>query len=391
MKKHHLSGKEKVFLVIPWAPSHQGGVTRVVQQIAAFWGDDEHCEPVLVVDDWAHPAEEWAGDALYFRFRASVFQRVVPSIVSLARLPLALRRIHRLLKAHSVAAVNFHYTDYSPLGVALLKRLKFYRGRLVISFHGTDVCHVPNLLERAARLFCLRSADALVACSNSLADRASQTFGIDRNRFDVIPNGVDVSIFHPEAPQTPLFQSDAGRLPADFIASIGSFIPRKGHETLIDAFATIAPQFPSLHLCIAGPQGPLIDELRAKAETLGLGQRIHLLVGISPQDVAHLLVRARLCVQAARAESMPLSMLEAGACGVPMAASNIAGHDELIFEGRTGRLFEVDHPQDCARVVSEMLRDPEGAKACAERFGRIIRSELTWSNCVARYRLLYGV
>lgn len=393
MKNSDSPKKKKVFLVIPWAPSHQGGVTRVVQQIVAFWPDDgAQARPVLVVDDWNHPVENRAGDALYFRFRAWVVNGFLPTLVSFARLPAALYRIHKLLRADDVAAVNFHYTDYSPLGVALLKRLKFYRGRLVISFHGTDVCRVPNRLERWARLFCLRSADALVACSNSLADRAAETYGLDRGRFDVVLNGVDVATFRPGAPETEFFRQGGGqRLPAEFIVNIGSFIPRKAHAALIDAFALVAPRFASLHLVIAGPTGPLLEELRLKIEAMGLAPRVHLLVGISAPDVAHLLAKARLCVQPALAESMPLSVLEAGACGVPVAASDIPGHDELVFEGRTGRLFRVADPRDCARVVSEMLQDPLLSQACADRFKQVINDELTWSNCVARYRRLYGV
>lgn len=383
------SQNKKVFLVIPWAPSHQGGVTKVVQQIAAFWrnGGDGASEPVLAVDDWDHPVGNPADDAFYFRFRALVVNGIVPTLLSILRLPFALRRIHRLLRTHSVAAVNFHYTDYSPLGIAILKRLKFYRGRLVISFHGTDVAPVPNRLERGLRLFCLRSADALVACSNSLADRAAATFGMDRGRFDVVLNGVDVATFRPDAPPTEFF--GLHRLPEEFIVNVGSFIPRKAHDGLVDAFAILARQRPSLHLCIAGPPGPLLEELRGKVESLGLQSRVHLFVGISAPDVAHLLAQARLCVQPALAESMPLSVLEAGACGVPVAASDIPGHDELIIEGQTGRLFEVGNPRDCARVIAGMLDDAEGAQAGAGRFKHVIDTRLTWSNCVANYRRIY--
>lgn len=378
----------KVFLVIPWAPSHQGGVTKVVQQIGLFWGKTEVFQPVLVVDDWNHPAEHWSNGNLYFRFRALVIKGFLLSILSVLRLPLALYKINKLLRVHSVAVVNFHYTDYSPLGIAILKRLKFYRGRLVISFHGTDVRHAPNALERMLHLFCLRSADALVACSSSLADRAAATFGLDRRRFDVVLNGVDVATFHPGAPPTEALK---GKLPEEFVVNIGSFIPRKAHHGLIDAFAIVAPRFPRLHLCLAGPDGPLLPELREKVGALGLGHRIHFFVGISAPDVAHLLTKARLCIQPALAESMPLSVLEAGACGVPVAASNIPGHDELIIDGETGRLFEVGDAPDCARIVSEMLLDAAGGKAFADRFRGIIHAQLTWPNCVGNYRRLYGI
>ncbi len=116
---------------------------------------------------------------------------------------------------------------------------------------------------------------------------------------------------------------------------------------------------------------------------------MHFFIGLGPADVAHLLARAQLFVQASLAESMPLSVLEAGAVGVPVAASDIPGHDELVFEGDNGRLFKVGDPASCAEVLREMLAQADLSREQGRRLQERVRSSLTWDACVSRYMALY--
>jgi glycosyltransferase involved in cell wall biosynthesis len=378
--------RNKVWLVLPWAPSHQGGVTGVVKQIAGHWGSREDLEPAVVVDDWDAVRPSRRPDAIYFRFQtldvSSPFRLLLSSLALIVRL----KRIWRVLRDEQVTAVNFHYTGLSPLGVAVLKSLGLYQGTLVISFHGTDVHPPINAFDKWLRKFCYQQAEAMVACSASLADRMATAFDFDRSRINVIFNGADAEIFKKSAPATPRL---AGRLPRTYLVSIGAFIPRKAQTDLLDAFALTVHDYPALYLCLAGPTGQTLEALRQQAIRLGLASRVHFHVGLDPTDVAYLLAGATLCVQPALAESMPLSVLEAGAVGVPVAVSNIPGHDELVVDGQTGRLFKVRDPFDCSNVIKEMLGQPELSCQYAERLQFFVQSRLTWEQCVAKYALLY--
>ena len=187
----------KVWMVIPWAPSYQGGVTGVVQQIISHWGSCEDLEPVLVVDCWDRPSLTKLPDAQYFRFQALGAPSLGRLLLSALRAPLTLWRTWRALRDEQVASVNFHYTGVSPWGVAFLKGLGVYRGTLVISFHGTDVRPPTSVTDGWLRSFCYKEANALVACSASLADRLAATLKIDRARISVIMNGPTQPSFDP--------------------------------------------------------------------------------------------------------------------------------------------------------------------------------------------------
>jgi glycosyltransferase involved in cell wall biosynthesis len=62
-------------------------------------------------------------------------------------------------------------------------------------------------------------------------------------------------------------------------------------------------------------------------------------------------------VSASRGEGLPLGVLEAMACAVPVVASRIPAHEELIVDGRTGLLARRDDPIDLAEKMSRLLAD----------------------------------
>lgn len=375
-----------VWFIIPWSPKLQGGVTAVVQRLQQGFSTSGGARAQIVVNDWS-ARQAFRGDdgAWRYRFQATGVGRWRSLLATLLRLPLALVRTRRLLLLHGVQAINFHYTDHAPAAVLLLRWLRLWHGTVVLSFHGTDVRLAPGRLARWVHRQVLNAADARVACSSSLANRLVNTFGLQRADVTVIFNGTDPSIF---CPQAPLTERLTGRLPSEYIVGVGAFIPRKAHTDLLDAFALLATRHPKLHLCLAGADGHVLPLLHQRIAALRLEDRVHLFVGLSPPDVAALLARASLCVQPSLAESFPLSLLEAGAVGVPIAASAIAGHDELIVEGGTGRLFAPRDPLSCAATIERMLADTSGARAMADRLAERVRTELTWDRCVRQYAAL---
>lgn len=373
-------------LVLPWSARHQGGVTSVVEQILDHWDSNDPIVPRLVVNSWESPVLRKEAGELTFRFDLLGTLKPSTMLKTLARAPLTLFHTASLLRRLNAVVVNFHYVGLSPLGIAVLRRFGLYRGRLILSFHGTDVCVPETPLQRLLIKYILRSADAVVACSNGLATRMVPTLGISRDRISVIYNGVDVDMFRPDPPKVDTL---AGKIPKRYLVSVGAYIPRKAHDVLLAAYSEIAKAIPDLDLCIVGADGSCREALIAQCAALGLSNRVHLFVNVSPTAVAHLLAQADLFVQTSRAEGLPLAVLEAGAVGVPIAATRIPGHEELIFNGETGRLFAPDDPHDCAAVVAAMLDDLDKARSMGIAFRQRVRSELTWDIYIKKIRALY--
>ncbi len=377
---------QEVQLILPWTSSAQGGVSGVVNSIREHWSDTNTTRPALVIDDWDSVAPNSRNGEVFFRYSTIDPSTTFALLSSLLKLPFSLCRIHFFLRERNVATVNFHYPGLAPFGIALLKFLGLYKGRIVLSFHGTDVQESENVAERLVRKFIFRYTDSTVACSNSLANRIAGTFLIDRASIDVIYNGVDTTIFHPDANMPASFTV---QLPKHYVVNIASYISRKAQTDLLVAFATVVADAPDLHLYFAGAEGPMLETIRDLSKKLNVEKRVFFLVGLQQREVAYLLSNASVCVQPSLAESFSLAILEAAATGVPIAASNIPGHDEVIFNGKTGSLFKASDPADCSRVIKEVLADAESAKTLARNSLDRIEKELSWQACITAYRALY--
>jgi glycosyltransferase involved in cell wall biosynthesis len=213
----------------------------------------------------------------------------------------------------------------------------------------------------------------------------SSQFAIPVSRIDVIPNGVDASVFDGIGrPDTSL----PHQLPSTYMVNVGSFIPRKNHTLLLHAFALLKNRYPALHLCIAGADG---DERRVVQDAVrahGLSERVHLFVDLDQFQVALLLSKATLCIQTSLAESFPLALLEACASGLPLVVSDIPGHQELVCNGRTGTSFPLGDPSACADAIAAMLDDPNAAARMAAEQKARVRKELTWASSMQQYERL---
>lgn len=377
-----ISTDRSIFLVIPWSPHLPGGVSVVVrhlQQEMLKKGE----QPVVIVNNWdaATPIVDSEG-SLNFRFAILGKLTLAGLVKSFIGFPLRAFKMLRLLQKYNVKAVNFHYPSTDALVIAILKKLRLYNGSLVLSFHGTDVQPPQSVLAHRIWDVIWSSVEGISACSRALANQVCEAFGIDVKRVTIIYNGVDTKLFSP----TSNYDPDCLKyLPKKYIVSIGSYIPRKGHAILLDAISCLSSDFSDLALVIVGMDGSERQLLVEQAARLGIDDRLTCLVGLAPEEVAAMTANATLCVQPSLAEPFGLAVIEAGACGVPVVASAVGGHLELIDDRETGFLFaSMDHVH-CATILRELLRHPEVGIMAAESFRRKILERYTWESCAQGY------
>ena len=373
-----------LLLVLPWSTQHSGGVSVVVRQLAQQWQcDGQAC--TIVVDQWASSGEgALAADerAASFSFLAGL-DTWAGCLRSLARMPSALWRTLALLRQTGCTGVNFHYPGLNVVGVALLKQLGLFRGRMVLSFHGTDVRAPANAIEAWIWRWAFARCDAVTTCSQALRMRLLKEMDAPATVVQVAYNGVDTTLFKPA-------QSGPAS-PAYFISS-GSFIPRKGHRTLVRAFAQVQvhsqAEFPGLRLLIVGVDGPERQPLLVLAAELGVADQVDLRLNLSQPEVATLLQAATLAIQPSLEEPFGLAAIEAAACGVPLVASRVGGHGEIVTEGLTGWLYEPNQTHDCFRAILEALADPAERSQRAERLRREVLERFSWQRFADQLRQL---
>lgn len=142
-----------------------------------------------------------------------------------------------------------------------------------------------------------------------------------------------------------------------FIASIGELDDNKNHITVIKALATLGRKDFKYVVCGVGPNK---DMLLAEAERMGLKDNV-ILAGYR-SDIPDVLNAADIFVFPSFHEGMPVSALEAMACGLPIICSEIRGNVDIIREGDNGYLFQPSDVETLARKLEYLLDDAEKRK-----------------------------
>ncbi len=218
--------------------------------------------------------------------------------------------------------------------------------------------------------------DALVTNSPKL-EEFLRGIGVT-TRIEYIPNGVDVSRFHPVITESDRAARRKKRtelnIPDDHlvIATVGAIMPRKGPDLAIEAWSRLLGKHPNTHLLLVGPRSDQHDSKLA-----GFGERIQELVDGSGargqvhftgqvDDVEDWLRVADLFLIATEREGTPNSVLEALATGLPSVVTRHVGLSEAI--GKPGEHYQlVERDVDALTAcLDQLLSHPEDHRRWSE-------------------------
>lgn len=252
----------------------------------------------------------------------------------------------------------------------------------VITMHGSRY-YAERWQRRLALRWAVTSSSAVTAVSRPLADSMRRDLWLRRRKVAVVPNGIRAP--QPAAAPAPL-RAELGLGSHDrLLLAVGNLYPVKGHADLVAAVATLATRHPSLHLAIAG-RGDLADALRRDAVARGIGARVHLL-GLR-SDVADLLASADAFVLPSHSEGLPLALLEAMFCGLPIVATRV-GEVPAALGDDAGLLVEPGRPDELARAIERLVSDAELARGLGARARARALAEFDVTKMAGRYTTLY--
>jgi glycosyltransferase involved in cell wall biosynthesis len=202
----------------------------------------------------------------------------------------------------------------------------------------------------------------------------------------VVANGIDTERFR--------MTGDAGAvrralgIPADVpvIGTLGRLAEVKRQDLLIRAFARVRERFPDARLVLVG-DGPLLGELRALSEGLGVLESVHF-TGYQA-DPRPYLAALDVFALTSRSEGMPLAVLEAWATGVPVVASAVGGLPALIDPGRTGLLFPSGDESALTAALTGLLADPRLRHRLSDEGSREVRDRYDVRHMAAEYERHY--
>lgn len=195
-----------------------------------------------------------------------------------------------------------------------------------------------------------------VAVGEEVAGSHVRTMGFDPDRMVVITPGVPPEWLTPIDPgETTAARQQLGVTGTPLIVNVGRLHPDKGQLVLVEAMPRILESYPLAQLVIAG-DGELRHVLQVRVEQLGLTRRV--LMPGAFRNVRGLLAIADVYVTASEREGRGIALLEAMAVGVPIVATRIPAHDEVLSHGETALLVPVGDPICIANSILDLVNCP---------------------------------
>jgi len=140
------------------------------------------------------------------------------------------------------------------------------------------------------------------------------------------------------------------------VGVIARLEPVKGHEYLIEAARMVTEELPRVKFLIVG-EGSLRNDLESQCKELSVQDKF-IFAGWQ-EDVCSILSTLDILVLPSVNEAVGRILIEAGACGVPVVATNVGGIPEIVRDNVTGVLVAPRSPEDLARAIIDLLNSAD--------------------------------
>ncbi|RLB44275.1 MAG: glycosyltransferase family 1 protein [Deltaproteobacteria bacterium] len=171
------------------------------------------------------------------------------------------------------------------------------------------------------------------------------------------------------------------------VGMVAQFIPRKGHRSFLEIVPLILEKCPNTKFLLFG-RGPLESEIQRACQDKGLSNAV-LFAGFR-EDMENIFPCLDLLVHPATMEGLGVALLEAGAAGVPVVATEAGGIPEIVQHGKTGRLVKIGQPVQFAHEVVRLLTNTEMARQYGRSAKEYVRANFSIQKMVTNYLALYG-
>jgi glycosyltransferase involved in cell wall biosynthesis len=257
-----------------------------------------------------------------------------------------------------------HSHDYKSAFYAWLAT-RAQPARLVATLHGWVEGTSSLRLYARLELALLRRFDALVAVSADQVARLVDA-GVPRSRIHCIDNGIDFPVA--DADGAAMLRDELGIAgDARVFAAVARLSAEKNLAMLLQAFAPVARQAPGAVLLLVG-DGPERGALRRLSDELGLGTQVRFLG--SRDDMGAIYALIDCLVLPSLTEGMPLVVLEAMACGLPVLASAVGDIPRLLAHAEHGRLVPAGDRDALQAALAEATVLPRRLDLPARRYAR---------------------
>lgn len=333
----------RVALVTEYYYPHLGGVTEHVHNLARHLVAAGH-EPLVITSHMqgAHEDDPWV--------RRIGTSRVIYSNGSFARITTGRNlgaRMRDVLRTERVDVVHLHGGLAPTLGLVAETAADAVGVPVVGTFHSWFPHSALYRIFRQPLQKRLERYAAVIGVSHPVVAAHSRYF---ETQWQIIPNGVDTDIFHPNG-------RGSGNETANPLALLflGRLDPRNGLDVVLKAMPAILDAQPAARLVVAG-DGPLRPVYERLARPLG--NQVKFIGHVNGERTDHY-SSADMYLCPTNKASFGITLLEAMACGTPMIVSDITGFRELVDGGAEALLVPKADVEAWARATLELAGDKQ--------------------------------
>jgi len=297
---------------------------------------------------------------------------------------------HTIKKCDSVHAHGHVYMSSCLAGIIAMK----YKKPFIVTQHNTfiDYKSFLNIMEHINDFIIgksvLKRADRILTVSKETMKYVLK-LGADKSKTSVIYNGVDTNCFctvKKEDNRKKLGLPKTRKI----IFSVRRLVYKNGIDTLIESAALVAKNNPDILFVVAG-KGPSRKLIEKSIKELGIENNIKL-TGFVPDKLLPVYYNAAdyFVLPSASGEGLPLVLLEAMACGLPVIATTVGGIPEIINHLENGILIPPRNPEAMANAISKIIPDEKLAKSIGEEAKKNVNDRFSWEENVRQLQEVYS-
>ncbi len=231
----------------------------------------------------------------------------------------------------------------------------------------------------------LEEADVVLATCPAEVEDLTILYGAQRSQLALVPCGVDVEKFR--AVDRRKARKELGLAKKPTVVYVGRLVPRKGVDTLIEAFALLPGKLDAQLVIVGGTPGvlesPETKRLSTLASTLGVEEHV-IFTGSRPQkDLYRYYGAADVSVSVPHYEPFGMTPLEAMACATPVVGSRVGGIKTSVADGKTGFLVPPKNAEALADRLLRLLSDENLRDSMGHAARRRIEKHYTWERIAA--------
>lgn len=339
----------RVAVVTPRYPPDVGGVENYAAHCVSALSASGRYEPVVISTNPHRRTTTENGDGTLI-VRLGTWARLSNTPVN----PLWFWQLRRLFRDLRIDVVTAH----SPVPyLADVAAVAAGRRPMALTFHSGSLLKGHGLVDVLLRVYESEVLPRVFARCQELVAVSPIATTYSTGRARLISPGVDTRRFAPA-------QTEALRHTSIlFVGRVEHSSEWKGLHVLLEALPEVATAVPDVVLDVVG-SGDALDSMRARAEALGIGDRVVWHGSVAHEATASFYREAGVLVlpSLTEAESFGMTLVEAMACGCPVVGSRVGGIPFVVDEGVNGLLAPPGDRAALARACVEVLTTPELAR-----------------------------